>query len=69
MKSSPRVMEGRRKVLALLLVVGPVILPPGVILQTLDRGIIAQAAAALGADLVITALAGIAPGFARSERD
>jgi len=43
--------------------------PLGVILQTLDRGIIPQAVAAIGAVLVITALAAIALGFARSERN
>jgi hypothetical protein len=52
-----------------LLVVGPLIFSLGVILQTLDRGIIPQAVAAIEAGLVITALAGIALGVARSERD
>jgi hypothetical protein len=61
--------EGRRMFLAWSLVVGSVTFPLGVILQTLDRGIIPQAAAAIGAGLVIIALAAIALGFARSERD
>jgi len=38
-------------------------------LQTLDRGIIPQAVAAIGAALVIIALAIIALGFARTERN
>jgi hypothetical protein len=61
--------EARRLLLAWLLVVGSVTFPLGVILQTLDRGIIPQAVAAIGAGLVIIALAAIALGFARSERD
>jgi hypothetical protein len=61
--------EGRRLLLAWLLVAGSVTFPLGVILQTLDRGIIPQAVAAIGAGLVIIALAAIALGFARSERD
>lgn len=61
--------EARRLLLAWLLVVGAVTFPLGVILQTLDRGIIPQAVAAIGAGLVIIALAAIALGFARSERD
>ena len=61
--------EARRLLLAWLLVVGSVTFPLGVILQTLDRDIIPQAVAAIGAGLVIIALAAIALGFARSERD
>ena len=61
--------ERRRMLLAWSLVIGSVTFPLGVILQTLDRGIIPQAVAAIGAVLVITALAAIALGFARSERD
>lgn len=61
--------EGRRLLLAWLLVIGSVTFPLGVILQTLDRGIIPEAVAAIGAGLVIIALAAIALGFARSERD
>ena len=61
--------ERRRMLLAWSLIIGSVTFPLGVILQTLDRGIIPQAVAAIGAVLVITALAAIALGFARSERD
>jgi hypothetical protein len=61
--------ERRRMLLAWSLVVGSVTFPLGVILQTLDRGIIPQAVAAVGAVLVIAALAVVALGFARSERD
>ncbi|MEK6407911.1 MAG: hypothetical protein AABN34_13195 [Acidobacteriota bacterium] len=61
--------EGRRVLLAWLLVAGSVTFPLGVILQTLDRGIIPQAVAAIGAGLVIIALGAVALGFARSERD
>jgi hypothetical protein len=60
--------ERVKLLLAWLLVVGSVTFPLGVILQTLDRGIIPQAVAALGASLVIIALAAVALGFARSER-
>lgn len=60
--------ERVKLLLAWSLVVGSVTFPLGVILQTLDRGIIPQAVAALGASLVIIALAGVALGFARSER-
>ena len=61
--------ESRRMLLALLLVIGSVTFPLGVILQTLERGIVSQAVAAIGAGLVIIALAAITLGFARSERD
>lgn len=61
--------EDRQKLLAWLLVIGSVAFPLGVSLQTLDRGIIPQALAAIGAGLVIIALAGIALSFARSERN
>jgi hypothetical protein len=61
--------ESRRLLLAWLLVVGSVTFPLGVMLQTLDRGIIPQAVAALGAGLVIIALAAVALGFARTERN
>jgi hypothetical protein len=61
--------ERRRVLVAWSLIIGSVTFPLGVILQTLDRGIIPQAVAAIGAVLVITALAAIALGFARSERD
>lgn len=61
--------EGRRKLLAWMLVAGSFAFPLGVILQTLDRGFIPQAVAALAAGLVIIALATIASGVARIERD
>lgn len=61
--------ERRRMLLAWLLVIGSVTFPLGVILQTLDRGIIPQAVATLGAGLVIIALGAIAIGFARTERN
>jgi hypothetical protein len=60
---------GRQKLLACLLVIGSVAFPLGVHLQTLDRGIIPQAVAAVGAGLVIIALAAVALSFARSERN
>jgi hypothetical protein len=61
--------ESRKLLLAWLLVIGSVTFPLGVILQTLDRGIIPQAIAAIGAGLVIIALGAVALGFARSERE
>ncbi|HSB09543.1 MAG TPA: hypothetical protein VLM38_08670 [Blastocatellia bacterium] len=64
-----RLDESRKLLLAWSLVVGSVTFPLGVILQTLDRGIMPQAIAAVGAGLVIIALAAIAPGFARTERN
>jgi hypothetical protein len=64
-----RLTEGPKLLLAWLLVFGSVTFPLGVILQTLNRGIIPQAIAAIGASLVIIALAAVALGFARSERE
>lgn len=61
--------ETHRLLLAWLLCVGSVIFPLGVILQTLDRGIMPQAVAALGSAMVIIALAVVALGFARREKD
>jgi hypothetical protein len=60
--------ESRRMLLAWMLVVGSVTFPLGVILQTLDRGFIPRALAAVGAGLVITALAATVQGLARIER-
>lgn len=64
-----RFHENRKSMLAWSLVIGSVTFPLGVVLQTLDRGIIPQAVAAVGAALVIIALAIIALGFARTERN
>ncbi|MFY9571714.1 MAG: hypothetical protein WAV20_09980 [Blastocatellia bacterium] len=61
--------EKRRLLLASALVVGSITFPLGVILQTLDRGIFPQALAAVGAGMVIIALAAIALSLARAERD
>ncbi|MEK6301664.1 MAG: hypothetical protein AABO41_13220 [Acidobacteriota bacterium] len=61
--------ESRRMLLAWMLAAGSFAFPLGVILQTLDRGFIPQAVAAVGAGLVIIALAAIVPGLARFERD
>ena len=60
--------ERRRMLLAWSLVIGSAAFPLGVILQTLDRGVIPQAVAAIGAGLAVIALAAIALGFARNER-
>lgn len=54
--------------LAILLVVGSVLFPLGVILQTVDRGLGPQALAVLGAVALIVALGAVAAGFARSGR-
>jgi len=64
-----RFHEKRKLLLASSLVTGSVAFPLGVILQTLDRGIIPQTVAAIGAALVIIALAIIALGFARTEKN
>ena len=63
-----RFHENRKLLLSWSLVIGSVTFPLGVILQTLDRGIIPRAIAAIGAALVIIAMAIIALGFARTER-
>jgi len=61
--------ESRRTPLAWMLVGGSFAFPLGVILQTMDRGLVPQAVAAVGAGLVIIALATIATGLARFRRD
>ncbi len=60
--------ESRRMTVSRVLAVGSVTFPLGVILQTLDRGLIPQAVAALGAALVIIALAAIVLGL-RAKRN
>src|SRR5262249_48285663 len=58
--------EGTRLLIALALLVGSVIFPLGVILQTVSHGSsFASAVAIMGSGLVIAALAAIAVGFAR----
>jgi hypothetical protein len=64
-----RLAEKQRLLLSWLLCVGSVIFPLGVILQTLDRGIMPRAVAAFGAAMVIIALAAVALGFVRRERN
>jgi Kef-type K+ transport system membrane component KefB len=64
-----RFSEQGRKSLAWIMVSGAVVFPLGVILQTFDRGVIPKAVAGIGAVLVTIALAAIAFGFARSERN
>lgn len=64
-----RLNERQKLLLAWSLVIGSVVFPLGVILQTLDRGVIPQAVAAVGAALVIIALSAIAAGFARREKN
>lgn len=59
----------RRMLFEWLLVIGSVTFPLGVSLQTIDRGITPQAVAAIGAGLVIIALAAVAMGFVHSERN
>jgi len=64
-----RFSEARRKLIAWIMVSGAVIFPLGVILQTFDRSLLPKTVAAIGAALVTIALAAIAFGFARSERN
>jgi hypothetical protein len=64
-----RFRENRKLLLAWSFVIGSAAFPLGVILQTLNRGIIPQAVAGIGAALVIIALAIIALGFARTEKN
>jgi hypothetical protein len=59
----------RRALTALLLVLGSIAFPLGVMLQTLDRGFLPQTITAVGAGLVIVGLAGVLPGIARIERE
>ncbi|MBZ5703676.1 MAG: hypothetical protein LAN84_17735 [Acidobacteriia bacterium] len=60
--------ERLRYLLALGLVLGAVIFPLGVLLQTLSHGAGPRAVTVLGAGLVIGALGGMALGFARGPR-
>lgn len=57
--------ERKRFYLALLLVGGSAIFPLGVILQTIDRGVVPQAIAVAGAALLIIGLGAVAVGFSR----
>jgi len=52
--------------IALVLLIGSVIFPLGVILQTTDGGMLASALAIVGSALIIVALAAVAVGFART---
>ncbi|HYV06749.1 MAG TPA: hypothetical protein VFB82_19295 [Blastocatellia bacterium] len=61
--------EKRRTLVAWMLVAGAVLFPLGVLLQTADRGFIPQTVAAVGAALVVVALAAIATSLARLERN
>lgn len=61
-----RVSESMRMKLAAGLVLGSVVFPLGVILQTLMAGLLPSALAVAGAALVIAGLAGTAWGFARA---
>lgn len=56
-----------KSLLALGLVLGAVIFPLGVLLQTASHGPFPRAVAILGSVLVITSLAGIALGFSRKD--
>ena len=60
--------ERKRRGLAALLLVGSVIFPLGVILQTFDRGPVPLAMAVAGPLMLIVALALVAAGFLRSEK-
>ncbi len=60
------VSDRLRMTLAIALIVGSVVFPLGVILQTLMAGLLPSALAIMGAVLVIAGLAGTAWGFARA---
>lgn len=60
--------ERTRFYLAATLMVGSVLFPLGVLLQTLDRGILPEVLAVIGSGLLIIALSGVAVGFARDKR-
>jgi len=57
--------ECQRFYMAAALVVGSVIFPLGVLLQTVNRGFVPQMIAVIGSGLVIIALSTVALGFAR----
>lgn len=59
--------ERTRFYLAAMLVTGSTLFPLGVILQTVNRGVLPQALAVAGAGLLILALSGVAVGFARRD--
>jgi hypothetical protein len=58
--------ERARFSLAAALVLGAVLFPLGVILQTVNRGLYPQIMAVLGSGLIIIALGAVALGFARA---
>jgi dipeptide/tripeptide permease len=57
--------ERKRMALAVVLLVGAVIFPLGVILQTFDRGPLPRAIAVAGSGMLIAALAAVTAGFMR----
>ncbi len=61
--------ERKRQVLAAMLLAGAVIFPLGVILQTFDRGPAPQAIAVAGSGMLIAALAAVAAGLLRREKE
>ncbi|MFQ5696403.1 MAG: hypothetical protein ACE5HB_10475, partial [Terriglobia bacterium] len=60
--------ERKRFYLAALLVVGSVLFPLGVILQTVNRGLVPEMLAVLGAGLLVVALGAVAVGFANGRK-
>lgn len=59
--------ERKRVYLAVMLVAGSAAFPLGVMLQTVNRGIIPQVVAVAGSGLLIAALGAVAFGFLREE--
>lgn len=57
--------EPLRKLLAWSLLIGSILFPLAVILQTTDHGSLFRGLAVIGSALVIVSLAGVAAGFAR----
>jgi uncharacterized membrane protein len=57
--------ESLRKLLAWSLLLGSILFPLAVILQTTDHGPLFRGLAVVGSVLVIVSLAGVAAGFAR----
>jgi hypothetical protein len=61
--------ESIRRILAWGMLIGSILFPLGVILQTVDHGPWFRGLAVVGSGLVIASLAGVTAGFARSKTD
>lgn len=62
-----RASDRLKLLLALGLLLGAIVFPLGVLLQTISHGLLPRAVAIVGSALVIVSLAGITLGFARNQ--